>query len=51
LLPPDYDGEVPKGYFTFKSPTHNVFLFIRTTNGENGPDPKPAVALAEQTRV
>ena len=53
LLPPGYDGEVPKGYFTFKSSTYNVFLFFRTImkKGENGPDPKPAVALAEQTRV
>jgi hypothetical protein len=53
LLPPDYDGEVPKGYLTFKSPTYNVFLFFRTImkKGEDGPDPKPAVALAEQTRI
>jgi hypothetical protein len=53
LLPPGYDGEVPNGYFTFKSPTYNVFLFFRTimAKGENGPDPKPAVALAEQTRI
>ena len=53
LLPPDYDGEVPKGYFTFKSSTYNVFLFFRTVmkKGPEGPDPAPAVALAEQTRV
>jgi hypothetical protein len=53
LLPPDYDGEVPQGYFTFKSRTYNVLLFFRTImkKGSNGPDPKPAVALAEQTRV
>lgn len=53
LLPPDYDGEIPQGYFTFKSKTNNVFLFFRTImpKGENGPDPKPAVAVAEQTRV
>src|SRR5262249_9229934 len=53
LLPPDYDGEVPKGYFAFKSPTYNVFLFFRTImkKGEDGPDPKPAVALARKTRV
>lgn len=53
LLPPGYDGEVPKGYFTFTSPTYNVFLFFRTImkKGDDGPDPKPAVALAEQTRV
>jgi hypothetical protein len=53
LLPPDYDGQVPQGYFTFRSPTYNVFLFFRTImkKGDDGPDPKPAVALAEQTRV
>jgi hypothetical protein len=53
LLPPDYDGQVPQGYFAFKSKTYNVFLFFRTimAKGDNGPDPKPAVALAEQTRV
>ena len=53
LLPPDYSGEVPQGYYTFKSPTYNVFLFFRTImpKGDNGPDPKPAVANAEQTRV
>src|SRR5262245_50756512 len=53
LLPPDYNGEVPQGYFAFKSPTYNVFLFFRTImpKGDNGPNPKPAVALAEHTRV
>jgi hypothetical protein len=53
LLPPDYDGEIPQGYFAFKSKTYNVFLFFRTimAKGDNGPDPKPAVALAEHTRV
>ncbi|WP_354032799.1 DUF1254 domain-containing protein [Bradyrhizobium sp. S3.2.6] len=53
LLPPGYDGETPQGYFVFKSKTYNVFLFFRTVmaNGDNGPDPKPAVALAERTRV
>jgi len=53
LLPPDYDGEIPQGYFPFKSKTYNVFLFFRTImkKGDNGPDPKPAVALAELTRI
>jgi hypothetical protein len=53
LLPPVHDGEEPKGYFAFKSRTYNVFLFFRTImkKGEDGPDPKPSVALAEQTRV
>ena len=53
LLPPDYAGDVPKGYLAFKSPTYNVFLFFRTVmkKGADAPDPAPAVALAEQTRV
>ena len=53
LLPPDYDGPTPSGYFTFKSSTYNVLLFFRTimTKGPNGPDPAPAVVNAERTRV
>jgi hypothetical protein len=53
LLPPGYDGEVPQGYFTFRSSTYNVLLFFRTImkKGTDGPDPAPAVALAERTRV
>jgi hypothetical protein len=53
LLPPDYEGKIPQGYFGFKSSTYNVFLFFRTLmkKGPNGPDPSPAATLAEQTRV
>jgi hypothetical protein len=53
LLPPGYDGPLPQGYFAFRSSTYNVFLFFRTImeKGEDGPNPSPAVALAEQTRV
>jgi hypothetical protein len=53
LLPPSYEGEVPQGYFAFKSSTFNVFLFFRTImkKGSNGSDPAPATALAEKTRV
>jgi hypothetical protein len=53
LLPPDYQGHVPNGYFPFTSSTFNVFLFFRTVmvKGENGPDPAPAVATAEKTRI
>ena len=53
LLPPGYDQKVPKGYFAFKSSTNNVFLFFRTImpQGDNGPDPAPAVLNAEQTRI
>ncbi|MTI43877.1 hypothetical protein JM93_04044 [Roseibium hamelinense] len=53
LLPPNYDGHVPDGYFTFESSTNNVFLFFRTVmeQGDGVPDPAPAVARAEQTRI
>ena len=53
LLPPDYTGPVPASYFAVRSPTYNVFLFFRTVmaQGDGVPDPKPAVELAEQTRV
>jgi hypothetical protein len=53
LLPPDYDGEVPQGYYAFESSTYNVFLFFRTimSKGADGPDPAPAVANAERTRI
>ncbi len=53
LLPPNYDGHVPDGYFTFESSTYNVFLFFRTIMGQGDgvPDPAPAVEQAEQTRI
>jgi hypothetical protein len=53
LLPPKYDGPRPQGYFTFESSTYNVLLFFRTimAKGEGKPDPRPAVAAAETTRV
>lgn len=53
LLPPGYDGHVPDGYFSFESPTYNVFLFFRTVlvPSEDGPDTGPAVATAERTRI
>lgn len=53
LLPPDYDGPTPQGYFAFKSKTYNVMLFFRTVmaKGASAPDAKAAVALAEQTRI
>lgn len=53
LLPPEYDGPVPGGYFTFRSRTSNVFLFFRTLleAGPKGPDTTKAVQTAEMTRV
>jgi len=31
ILPPDYNGEIPEGYFVIKSPTYKVFVFMRTS--------------------
>src|SRR5262249_40461685 len=43
----------PQSYFAVESSTYNVFLFFRTVmaKGNGKPDPAPAVAAAEQTRV
>jgi hypothetical protein len=53
LLPPDYDGQVPGGYFAFRSRTYDVFLFFRTVlaAGPDGPETTKAVETAERTRV
>ena len=34
VLPPDYDGDVPDGYFVFRSPTYVNFSFIRANAAE-----------------
>jgi len=50
LLPPGYKGEVPEGYFVYRSGTNNVFIFLRAFY----PDPtnlRPAVELIEQSKV
>jgi hypothetical protein len=53
LLPPDWTGPIPGGYFSVRSSTYNVFLFFRTImgKGDGKPDPAPAVKAAETTRV
>ena len=53
LLPPDYAGHVPDGYFVNRSKTYDVFVFFRflLTQGPDGPDARQAAALAEMTRV
>jgi hypothetical protein len=51
LLPPDYEGETPDGYFSFRSPTYNVFVFWRAFRDKETGDATEAVALMEQTRI
>ncbi|EJM62484.1 DUF1254 domain-containing protein [Pseudomonas sp. GM48] len=50
LLPPGYKGEVPEGYYVYRSATNNVFVFLRGFYK----DPKnltPAVTHLEQTKI
>jgi hypothetical protein len=50
LLPPGYKGDVPEGYYVYRSATNNVFVFLRGFYE----DPKnltPAVKHLEQTKI
>ena len=49
LLPPDYEGDEPEGYFTFRSPTYRVFLFWRGFLVDGKTD--DAVATIEKTVI
>jgi hypothetical protein len=50
LLPPGYKGDVPEGYYVYRSGTNNVFIFLRGFYQ----DPKnltPAVEHLEKTKI
>jgi len=49
ILPPDFEGEAPDGYFIFTSRTYDVFVFWRAFI-EDGDTTVP-VALMEKTRI
>jgi hypothetical protein len=49
VLPPDYTGEVPDGYFVVKSPTYSVIFFLRGFQVDNKTD--EPVALIKQAKV
>ena len=44
-LPPDWEGDVPEGYFTYRSPTFRNLMFWRGFLVDG--DPAPAVAAAK----
>jgi hypothetical protein len=50
ILPPDYKGEEPKGYFTFRSRTYGVFVFWRAFYKDPTKLEEP-VKLMEATRI
>lgn len=49
ILPPDYEGEVPDGYYANKSPTYGVFIFLRAFLVDGKTD--QGVALLERSRI
>ncbi|MCZ8107351.1 MAG: DUF1254 domain-containing protein [Burkholderiales bacterium] len=50
ILPPGYSGEVPEGYFVYRSSTNNVFVFLRAFYKDPN-DLTPAVSLIEQSKI
>jgi len=50
ILPPDYDGEVPEGYFTATSKTYGVWLALRARLDADGGNTE-ATALYEQLKI
>src|SRR6185295_4410091 len=50
LLPPGYEGEVPKGHFIYRSATNNVFVFLRAFYADPN-NLAPAVAIMEGTKI
>jgi hypothetical protein len=50
LLPPGYEGDVPEGYFVYRSQTSNVFIFLRAFY-QDPQNLAPAVSLIEQSKV
>jgi len=50
ILPPDYKGEEPPGYFTFRSRTYGVFVFLRSFYKDPTKLEGP-VKLMEQLRI
>jgi hypothetical protein len=50
VLPPDYHGEVPDGYFVARPKTYGVWFALRAFRTPDG-DAGPAVATHKQVRV
>ena len=50
LLPPDYNGAIPDGYYVFRSQTNNVFIFLRGFY-QDPADLSPGVKTLEGVRV
>ena len=51
ILPPGYKGEVPDGYFVFKSPTYRMFSFVRANAAVVGTGEKAMEFFRKNCRV
>jgi multidrug resistance efflux pump len=52
LLPPDFKGETPPGYFALRYPTYNGYALYRAIrNGTSDADAAAALALVKKLRV
>ncbi|MBV8106920.1 MAG: DUF1254 domain-containing protein [Hyphomicrobiales bacterium] len=49
ILPPDWKGDIPQGYYTGQSTTYRVFLIIRSI--PQGPDMEGAIARIRTVKV
>jgi hypothetical protein len=50
VLPPGYAGDVPGGYYVYRSGTNNLFVFLRAFY-QDPKDLSPAVGLMEQAKI
>ena len=50
VLPPNSKGNVPTGYYVYRSGTNNLFIFLRAFY-QDPKDLSPAVALMEQAKI
>jgi hypothetical protein len=50
VLPPGYKGDVPEGYYIYRSDTNNLFIFLRAFYQDPN-DLSPAVKLVEQSKI
>ena len=49
VVPSDYNGDIPEGYFVVKSRTHGVFIFLRAFLNDGKTD--QGVTLLEQSKI
>jgi len=52
ILPPNYHGQIPKGYIVLRSPTYSGYALIRSTlRSHSDPDVAEAVAYGKRVKL